>query len=365
MVRALTCLVLLAAVVQSSVPATQSQSALTVLSGWGPPGVVVDEFLPTKLTVAEGTTVTWLQDTLREHTVTFLAGAPVPPQNIAQPEDSSLPQMRNPRAEYPTLPIGAWDGSSFMNSGRMQAGETFAVTFSKAGTYPFVCIPHVDMIGTVTVVPPGSAGITTQAMVDEQIGQEVAVFERQLQEMLDTRSPSARVLNPDGTSMWFVRNGTEQRFEEDLTRGRLTVRQYLPNRLTIQSGDTVVWYTDTRVTVHTVTFPVQNQPPPAGRSARNADGSLVPLEMLTPSGAYRGDADSLDWPRLIENPEIARPARPSAVYDPTRYFNSGPMGDNPIGRAWALTFDTPGTFSYFCIPHVNLGQIAEVTVVAR
>jgi plastocyanin len=358
--------VMLTSVVHAgAAPPRQSGPTLTVLSGWGPPAVVVDEFLPATLTVAEGTTVTWLQDTLREHTVTFLAGRPMPPQNIPQPEDPSLPQMRNPLAEYPTLPSGPWDGTTFVNSGRMQEGETFSVTFARAGVSPFVCIPHLDMVGTVTVVPAGSPGVTTQQMVDEHLAKEVALFESQLEEILATRSQPGRLSNPDGTTMWFVRNGTDQRFEEDLLRGRLTVRQYLPSRLTIQEGDSVVWYTDTRVNVHTVTFPVQNEPPPANRSPRNADGSLVPLELLTPSGAYRGDPSSLDWPRIVENPVASRVSRPSAVYDPTQFFNSGQMGDNPAGRAWALTFETPGTFTYFCIPHVAIGQIGEVTVVPR
>jgi plastocyanin len=198
--------------------------------------------------------------------------------------------------------------------------------------------------------------------VDSYLAGQAALFERQLEEILSTRSQPGRVENRDGSTTWFVRNGTEQRFEEDFQRGRMTVRQYLPNSLAIRAGDTVVWYTDTRVTVHTVTFPVQNEPPPANRAPRNADGSLVDIDLLTPSGAYRGNPDSLDWPRIVENPEASRPSRPSPIYDPTQFFNSGQMGDNPSGRAWSLSFDTPGTFSYFCIPHVDLGQIGQITV---
>jgi plastocyanin len=173
------------------------------------------------------------------------------------------------------------------------------------------------------------------------------------------------VQNVDGSTTWFVRNGTDQRSEADFMRGRMTLRQYFPSRLAISPGDTVVWYTDTRVPVHTVTFPIQDQFPPARWVPQNADGSLLPLEMLTPQGAYRGNPSSVDWPRIVENPSILLPARPSPVYNPTQFFSSGEMGDNPNGRAWSVRFETPGTFFYFCVPHSYLGQTGEVTVLPR
>ena len=347
-------------------PSAQSEATLTVLSGWGPPTMVVEEFLPAKLTVGEGTTVTWLQDTLREHTVTFLAGTPLPLENIPQPEDPSLPVMRNPLAEYPTPPAGPWDGTTFINSGRMQQGETFSVTFTTAGSYPFVCIPHAareGMVGTVTVVPAGSPGITTQEEVDVYLAEQAALFERQFDEILATRDAPTRYENADGTTTWILRNGTDQRQESDFMRGRLTLRRYLPNRLTIRPGDTVVWHTNTRVPVHTVTFPVQDAPPPARWVARLADGAPVPFEQLSEHGTYRsGNPGSLDFPRIIDTPNLLEQERPGPVYDPTKLFNSGEMGDNAHGRAFSLQFTTPGTFVYFCVPHTNLGQVGEITV---
>jgi plastocyanin len=348
--------------------AAQPGPTLTVISGYGPPMSVVEEYFPARFTVVEGTTVTWVQDTLREHTVTFLAGERLPAENIPQPEDPSLPMMRNPVAEYPTLPNGPWDGTTFINSGRMQEGETFSVTFSRAGAYEFVCIPHAvrdGMVGEVTVVPAGTPGVTTQAEVDDYVQRQFALFERQRDDILANRNEPGRVQNADGSTTWFVRNGTDQRNETDFMRGRLTLRQYFPNRLTISPGDSVVWYTDTRVPVHTVTFPIQNAPPPARWVPQLADGSLVPPEQLTLQGSYRGDPQSMDWPRIVENPSILVPSRPSPVYDPTQFFSSGEMGDNANGRAWSIRFDTPGTFSYFCVPHSYVGQTGEVTVLPR
>lgn len=51
--------------------------------------------------------------------------------------------------------------------------------------------------------------------------------------------------------MWFVRVGAEWRRPTDLEIGRTTLRAYLPDRLTVQSGDTVVWYSESKLNVHT------------------------------------------------------------------------------------------------------------------
>jgi plastocyanin len=341
----------------------QPSPMLNVVAGYGAAQVTVEEYFPRTFRVAEGTTVTWNQRALREHTVTFLAGQPKPEPDMPQPEDAAV-RMKNPLAEYPTLPAGPYDGSYFINSGLMDQGETFAVTFAMTGTFPFVCLlrGHENMTGTVEVVPAGSPGITTQQQVDELIASEFAEFEAQVNEVFANRSQPASLENADGTRTWFVRNGSDFRDEEH--RVRVNVRAYLPNPLTVAPGDTVVWYTDSRVAVHTITFPAQDQPPNPRWSPRTEDGDLVPLEALTPRGRYRGDPNSLAWPRIIEDPTLNRFTRPSSVYDPTRLFSSGPMGDGgpSIGRAFSLTFNAPGTFFYFCVPHVEIGQIGQITV---
>jgi plastocyanin len=342
---------------------TQVNSTLSVAAGYGGAQVTVEEFFPRTIRVVEGTTVTWTNRAIREHTITFLAGQPKPEPDMAQPEDPSV-RMKNPLAEYPTLPNGPYDGASFLNSGLIDQGETFSVTFAKAGTYPFVCLPrgHDNMTGVVEVVASGSPGVTTQQHVDELIAREFAEFDAQAEEIFATRARQSSLDNADGTRTWFVRNGSDFRDEED--RVRLNVRAFLPNPLTIARGDTVVWHTDSRVPVHTVTFPPQEQPPASRWAPRAADGELVPLEWLTARGRFRGNPASLDWPRIVEDPTINRFTRPGPVYDPTKLFSSGPMGDGgpSMGRAFSLTFDTPGTFFYFCVPHVEIGQIGQITV---
>lgn len=90
-------------------------------------------FQPETLTVSQGTTVTW----------TFQS----PNHNVScRPEgwdSASLPEGAEPFSSYD-------DGNSFET---VAEGETFQHTFEVAGTYDYVCTPHVanGMVGTVVV----------------------------------------------------------------------------------------------------------------------------------------------------------------------------------------------------------------------
>ena len=122
--------------------------------------VAVMTFVPARLNVGVGDTVTWLNEIPVPHTITFTAGGPPrAPTQVVRPAG------------------GLYDGSSYVNSGQMgsvpgRSGTSFALTFTKAGTYPYICILHVDqgMAGVVQVgeampaiSPPstGDAGLQT------------------------------------------------------------------------------------------------------------------------------------------------------------------------------------------------------------
>jgi plastocyanin len=70
-------------------------------------------FEPDQLTVAPGTTVTWVNDGQTPHTS--------------------------------TADDGTWD------SGTLQPGESFSFTFDEPGTYSYLCEIHPEMTGTVDV----------------------------------------------------------------------------------------------------------------------------------------------------------------------------------------------------------------------
>ena len=69
---------------------------------------------------------------------------------------------------------------------------------------------------------------------------------------------------------------------------------------------------------------------------------------------------------LALNPQVLNPSKPAAVFDPTQFFNSGDIGVfGGTGASWALTFDEPGIYEYFCAIHAELGMEGTITVVSR
>ena len=88
--------------------------------------------------------------------------------------------------------------------------------------------------------------------------------------------------------------------------------RFVPESLTIQAGDTVTWQNVSELP-HTVT----------ADPAEAQDGNHVSL------------------------PESAET------------FNSGII---QAGESWSRTFDVPGEYTYFCIPHEGAGMVASLTV---
>lgn len=63
----------------------------------------------------------------------------------------------------------------------------------------------------------------------------------------------------------------------------------------------------------------------------------------------------------------------SATFDPSKAANKSdavlPAGVTPFdsgmiqpGAKWSHTFDTAGTYKYFCIPHESMGMLGTITV---
>ncbi len=124
----------------------------------------VNEFGPKEIDIKEGESVTWSVDGV--HTISFNAPddaksllvkgadgayhanekAGAPSKSPGQPTDPSAP---------PLIDAGNWDGTGFLSSGVIVSfGDPiyqYKVTFTKAGTYNYVCIVHPGMGGTVKV----------------------------------------------------------------------------------------------------------------------------------------------------------------------------------------------------------------------
>jgi plastocyanin len=113
----------------------------------------------------------------------------------------------------------------------------------------------------------------------------------------------------------------------DINDGRVQSLEFVPKDGTIHAGDTVFW--ESRF-FHTATF-VPTLPPP---------DRFVPEPQ--PDGPVQ----------RIRKPITFNLARPAAVFDPAQVFNSDAIGTFPgPGITFALTFETPGVFKYFCGIH--------------
>ena len=115
----------------------------TVTASWGDQLVAVNQFAPETVSVKVGQTVTWKDASpYMPHTVSF------------------QPPFKSPNEPNAFLPAGAKSGSGFpggvAHSGIFGPAPAFPVngfslTFTKAGTYPYLCLLHPGMAGTVQV----------------------------------------------------------------------------------------------------------------------------------------------------------------------------------------------------------------------
>jgi plastocyanin len=55
--------------------------------------------------------------------------------------------------EDPTTHTATSQGNSTINSGDLKKGQSYTVTFTKPGTYQYICMIHQYMHGTIVVQP--------------------------------------------------------------------------------------------------------------------------------------------------------------------------------------------------------------------
>jgi plastocyanin len=105
-----------------------------VILGIGDTQTSVVRFFPSHITIHVGDTITFTsQDAGNPHTVTF--GPEPPPQDVNAPYGDPT----NFNGQYP------------LSSGILFFGQSFKVTFKKAGTFPFRCLFH-DYLGMTAII---------------------------------------------------------------------------------------------------------------------------------------------------------------------------------------------------------------------
>ena len=123
-ITTLTSLFVLMSVVSMVAIAPSAFADVTVTNAPGSsiPGCEPDCFIPSTVTIEVGETVTWENNDTAAHTATAGSAA--------------------------DGPSGVWDSSLIMTSAGM---NTYSFTFDTAGTYPYFCMVHPWMEGTVIV----------------------------------------------------------------------------------------------------------------------------------------------------------------------------------------------------------------------
>jgi plastocyanin len=309
--------------------AAQAARTWTVIAGGGTrdASVVANAFFPRTIEVAVGDTVAWKFEGF--HQIAFLGGTPMPPLTV---QDGNKMYV-NPQVAFPA---GGrrYDGMGYHNSGlppedpqgMMKFG--YALTFTKEGTYAYVCIVHGPAMAGTVVVKARAAGSPAAAL--RRARQEQAASVRAGQ-----KAWTAWRTEREGATVVVPLIG-------DARQG-FSVFRFSPRPLVVPVGTTVKWVMRDPFEIHTVTFAGPGKPP------------LFVMPEPQPQGP----------PRLLINPQVAA-ATPHRSYDGMGFVNSGilyPPGAPPnLPKSHSLTFTKPGKYVYVCVTHADLGMYGQIIV---
>src|SRR5260370_27452152 len=153
------------------------------------------------------------------------------------------------------------------------------------------------MFGTIEVVAEDQDA-DSQDTINQRARAEIASEMTLLGPAREVASMTKKEPGLNNSTITYVRAGMSDVFSGD---GRAQLMEFLPKELTVKTGDTVVWGSSY---FHSVSFP--NTTP--------APEFILPVPQ--PGGP----------PQLTLNPLEVIPAKPTATYDPTRYYNSSDLG---------------------------------------
>lgn len=290
-------------------------------------GVWSNAFNPRKIEVATGDTVVWKFAGF--HTVTFLGGTQFPSLTVPEGDRTYF----NPRVFFP---VGGrtYDGTGYHNSGTPPENSaafaklTYALTFTKPGTYQYVCVVHGPGMGGTVVVKDRVSG--SPSATAAQSGREQAATLKTGQAALaawKTERQGATVVVP------LVGN----------LRSGYSLLRFSRHPLVVARGTTVTWTMRDPFEIHTVTF----------------TGGQKPPEFVLPQPQAQGP------PKLLLNPKVATPTA-QKTYDGKGYANSGilfPAGaPGNLPHSYSLTFTKPGRYEYWCVVHAPEGMKGVIVV---
>lgn len=312
-------------------------------------GIAIESFFPSTLRIHVGDSVIWSVRSHEIHTVTFLGTEAMPDLLIPAPQGAASPLMFNPKVAFPAVPANdSYDGTGYVNSGllSLDPGQTryFRLTFTKAGTYTYVCVVHgmmmsgkVEVLGTNTAIP-------TPHQVNLQAGRQATLAMRNQVPAALTAARAAikaPVKNADGTTTFYIETG--------YAAGAVDLMRFFPHIVNVHPGDTIVWeLSPSNMAPHTVTFANGNPEPQM----------VVPVPQ--PSGP----------PLLLLNKEVLMPSAnviAKAELNNKDFFNSGLLAPAPQGpTSFSIKVgNVTGAIPYYCILHDASGMQGWVVVTPR
>jgi plastocyanin len=352
--RCLTALVIVTVGAACAAPAAGARTK-TVFAGGPPPrpadagnvkfakDLDLNGFFGRKVTIHAGDSVKWVFSKRVVHTVTFLAPGASRPA-LEQPDaanpytgftDSTgapfwfdgQPSLLIPPDH--AFPVGGatMAAQSYHNSGlSAPAFTSYALKFTKTGTFRYICLVHPGMSGSVKVVKRSAK--VPSAAADRRA--RIAAYKQAVK-----RSKQLADFHPTGNAVVAGHDG-----------GSVAWFRFFPSALTIKAGQSVHFGIASTSEIHTMTFGPQ---------------PLPDFVMAQPQPAGP--------PRLQFSPYAFLPSDPTVPpYTGTNhgngFFNTGIIDTNPRSAPPSsvdITFTAPGTYRYECTIHPGMEATITVT----
>jgi plastocyanin len=305
-----------------------------------PAGADVNAYFVPNVTVHEGDAVEW--QLLGFHNVVIGGAAPLDVPLASKVSGAKDPAGKdfwfngqpeigvNPLAAFPAGD-GTYDGTGLESSG-LPLGDgpppPYKVTFTKAGTYSYLCSVHTGMTGKVKVVPAAEK-VPSQAEVDAAAKKQLADAIKRGNKKLKTKVTGMKVYAG-----------------HDDKKSGVAFFDYFPKTKTIKVGQRLrLAMSPGSPEVHTFTFGHENY------LKERANAFFTPI--MGPNGPEGFKFDSIDvYP---SDPKFNKAISPTSHGN--GFVNSGNLDTNPKTPPKShvdVKFGKAGTYEFICLVHPDM-----------